>query len=137
MAIDPIARRQLILQYMQQAVLNSIQATVSEVFTQSQEDCPYVTGNLRNSGGITQVNPPMGEFTISYNINNSAPYIQLIEEGGWVNSHVRRSKYKTPHAVKGYNIEGKFFIKGALDKIFSGTYNRTVVNANQGSSGYW
>jgi len=132
MAIDPI-----ILQYFKQAVLNTIQSTANEVFVQSQEDCPEVTGTLKNSGGITSANPAAGEITISYNINDTAPYITLVEEGGTVNDHVRRSKNGNPHSVTGYTIDGKFFIKGALDKVFSGSYNKTVVNANIGSSGYY
>jgi hypothetical protein len=132
MAIDPI-----ILEYFKQAALKSIQATANEVFMQSQEDCPVVSGNLKSSGGITVSSPSTGEFTISYNINDTAPYVQMVEEGGRVNDHVRKSKYGTPHAVTGYDVEGKFFIKGALDKVFSGTYNQVVVNSNTGSSGYY
>jgi|13_taG_2_1085334.scaffolds.fasta_scaffold24282_1 hypothetical protein len=132
MAIDPI-----ILEYFKQAALNSIQATATEVFAQSQEDCPVDTGTLRGSGGVTSANPAMGDFTISYNINDTAPYAQMVEEGGYVNSHTRTSKYGKVHAVNGYNVEGKFFIKGALDKVFSGAYNQVVINANMGSSGYY
>jgi len=132
MATNPI-----ILQYIKQAVLKSIQATATEVFAQSQEDCPVDTGILKGSGGVTSANPALGDFTISYNINDTAPYVQLVEEGGYVNSHTRKSKYGNVHSVKGYNVEGKFFIKGALDKVFSGVYNQTVVNANIGSPGYY
>ena len=123
--------------YFKQAILNSIQATVNEVFNKSQENCPVITGTLRGSGGISQSNPPVGDYTISYNINDAAPYTQIVEEGGFVNSYVRRNRTGRTHAVKGYNVDGKFFIKNAITDVFSGDYNMTVIQANQGSSGYY
>jgi len=124
--------------YFKQVVLNSIQTTVNKVFDKSQENCPVVTGALRGSGGISQSDPSVGDYTISYNINNAAPYTQVVEEGGFVNSYVRRdSRTGKTHAVKGYNVEGKFFIKNAVNDVFSGDYNMTVIEANQGSSGYY
>jgi len=87
--------------YFKQAILNSIQATVNEVFNKSQENCPVITGTLRGSGGISQSNPPVGDYTISYNINDAAPYTQIVEEGGFVNSYVRRNRTGRTHAVKG------------------------------------
>jgi hypothetical protein len=123
--------------YFKQAILNSIQATVNEVFNKSQENCPVITGTLRGSGGISQSNPPIGDYTISYNINDAAPYTQIVEEGGFVNSYVRRNRTGRTHAVKGYNVDGKFFIKNAITDVFSGDYNMTVIQANQGSSGYY
>jgi hypothetical protein len=129
---------ELAFQYFRQAVLNSIQTTVNEVFNKSQENCPMVTGVLRGSGGISQANPPVGDYTISYNINNSAPYAQIVEEGGFVNSYVRRnSRTGKTHAVKGYGVDGNFFIKNAITDVFSGDYNLTVIQANEGSSGYY
>ena len=123
--------------YFKQAILNSIQATVNEVFNKSQENCPVITGTLRGSGGISQSNPPIGDYTISYNINDAAPYTQIVEEGGFVNSYVRRNRTGRTHAVKGYNVDGKFFIKNAITDVFNGDYNMTVIQANQGSSGYY
>ena len=118
--------------------MNSIQTTVNEVFNKSQENCPVITGALRGSGGISQSNPPVGDYTISYNINDAAPYTQIVEEGGFVNSYVRRNnRTGKTHAVKGYDVDGKFFIKNAITDIFSGNYNITVIQANQGSAGYY
>ena len=129
---------ELILQYFQEAVLNSINATVQSVFQDSQENCPYVTGNLQNSGSITEASPATGEFTIAYNSNGEAPYVNLIEEGGWVNSHNRtNSRTGTTYGVNGYNVEGKFFIRNAIENVLSGDLDQVIVNANQGSSGYY
>ena len=124
--------------YFTQACLNTIQATVNEIFTKSQENCPYVTGRLRSSAGITNSNPAEGQYSFAYNLNDSAPYVELIEKGGRVDNHYRRSqKTGQPYPVQGYNVEGKFFIKQALQDVLSGTYNMTVVGANQGSQGYY
>lgn len=129
---------ELASQYFRQAVLNSIQATVNEVFNKSQENCPVVTGTLRGSGAITQANASTGDYTISYNIGDVAPYAQMVEEGGFVDSHVRKnSRTGNIHAVKGYDVEGRRFIKQAIDDVFSGMYNLTVIQANQGSQGYY
>lgn len=128
----------IVLQLYRQAVLTAIRETVQEIFTTSQENCPVVTGNLRNSADITSANPEEGQYTISYNVNDAAPYAQLVEEGGYVNSHNRtHPRTGTVHAVKGYNVEGKFFIKNAIENVFSGQYNLLVSNANQGSQGYY
>ena len=128
---------ELIQQYFQEAVLNSINSTVQSVFQNSQENCPYVTGNLQNSGSITEASPATGEFTIAYNSNGEAPYVNLVEEGGWVDNHIRISKNGNPHSVTGYNVEGKFFIKNAIENVLSGDLDQVIVNANQGSSGYY
>tara|TARA_R110002020_G_scaffold219321_4_gene427179 strand:+ start:13127 stop:13531 length:405 start_codon:yes stop_codon:yes gene_type:complete len=128
----------IVLQQYRQAVITAIQATVQEIFTKSQENCPVVTGNLRNSGSITSANPEEADYTISYNINDSAPYVQLVEEGGYVNSYNRRNpRTGTVHAVQGYPVEGRFFIKQAIEDVFSGQYNLLITNANIGSQGYY
>jgi len=128
----------IVLQQYRQAVITAIQATVQEIFTKSQENCPVVTGNLRNSGAVTSSNPQAGDYTISYNINDSAPYVQLVEEGGYVNSYVRKNaRTGNVHAVQGYPVEGRFFIKQAIEDVFSGQYNLLITNANIGSQGYY
>ena len=126
-----------VIQYYREAVLKTIQATVQQIFEQSQANCPVVSGTLKASGGITASNPAAGEFTVSYNINDTAPYMQLVEEGGVVPSHNRTNRRtgKT-YGVNGYTVQGKFFIKQSIQDVFSGQYNLLINNANVGSSGY-
>tara|TARA_R100000773_G_C4185319_1_gene93354 strand:- start:427 stop:834 length:408 start_codon:yes stop_codon:yes gene_type:complete len=126
------------LTYFNQACRKAIQATVQEVFAKAIEKCPVKLGNLRGSAAITKADPVNGSFTIAFNSNDNAPYAQLIEEGGTVPQHYKKSK-KTGNGwtVLPYTVEGQFFIKEALDEVFSGQYNMTVINANLGSSGYY
>ena len=129
---------QLILQLFQQAAQSTVQATVTEVFNKSQENCPFVTGQLRNSARITEANPGSGEFTFSYNVDDTAPYVQIVEEGGRVDDYLRRNrKTGRPESVSGYDVTGKFFIKNAIEDVLSGSYDDIVVTANEGSDGYY
>ena len=125
------------IQYYREAVLKSIQATVQQIFERSQENCPVVSGDLRNSGSITAANPAEGSFTISYNTDDSAPYAELVDRGGTVPSHNRtNSRTGKTYGVNGYTVEGKFFMKNAISDVFSGQYNLLINNANFGSTGY-
>ena len=95
------------------------------------------SGTLKSSGGITSADPSSGNFTVSYNINDTAPYIQLVEEGGTVASHNRtNTRTLKTYGVNGYTVQGKFFIKQSIQDVFSGQYNLLINNANVGSSGY-
>lgn len=128
---------QFIQQYFTQACLSTIQATVSAIFAKSQEKCPVQTGQLRASGAITEANPAGGQFILAYNTNDSAPYAEIVEKGGTVGTHYRRSR-KTGRAypVQSYNVEGTFYLRDAITEVLSGDFNDVVITANAGSTGY-
>ena len=129
---------QRILQLFQQAALNTMQAMATEMFRKSKENCPFVTGQLRNSGAIVEANPGEGSYTFSYNVDDTAPYVKLVEEGGRVDDYLRRNrKTGRPESVSGYDVTGKFFIKNAIEDVLSGDFDDVVVSANEGSSGYY
>ena len=128
---------QVIQQYFTQACLTTIQATVNAVFAKSQERCPVQTGQLRASAAITEANPASGQFTIAYNANDSAPYAGIVEKGGIVGAHYRRSpRTGRSYPVKGYDVQGTFYLRDAITDVLSGDFNDTVITANVGSSGY-
>jgi hypothetical protein len=128
---------QFIQQYFRQACLSTIQATVSAVFAKSQEKCPVQTGQLRASAGIIKANPAEGEFTLAYNVNDTAPYAEIVEKGGSVGTHYRRSR-KTGRAypVQSYDVKGTFYLRDAITEVLSGDFNDVVITANAGSTGY-
>ena len=128
---------QFIQQVFTQACLNTIQATVSSVLAKSQERCPVETGQLRASAAITEANPSTGQYILAYNANDSAPYAAIVEKGGVVGAHYRRSpRTGQSYPVKGYTVEGKFFLRDAITDVLSGDFNDVVITANQGSTGY-
>ena len=129
---------QRILQLFQQAAFNTMQAMATAMFQKSQENCPFVTGQLRNSAAIVEANPGEGSYTFSYNVDDTAPYVKLVEEGGRVENYLRRNRRTgRPEAVTGYDVTGKFFIKNAIEDVLSGNFDDVVVSANEGSSGYY
>ena len=129
---------QRILQLFQQAALNTMQAMATAMFQKSQENCPFVTGQLRNSGAIVVANLGEGSYTFSYNVDDTAPYVKLVEEGGRVENYLRRNRTTgRPEAVTGYDVTGKFFIKNAIEDVLSGDFDDVVVSANEGSNGYY
>ena len=129
---------QRILQLFQQAALNTMQAMATAMFQKSQENCPFVTGQLRNSGAIVEASPEEGSYTFSYNVDDTAPYVKLVEEGGRVDDYLSRNrKTGRPESVSGYDVTGKFFIKNAIEDVLSGDFDDVVVSANEGSSGYY
>ena len=129
---------QRILQLFQQAALNTMQAMATAMFQKSQENCPFITGQLRNSGAIVEANPGEGSYTFSYNVDDTAPYVKLVEEGGRVDNYLRRNRRTgRPESVSGYDVTGKFFIKNAIEDVLSGDFDDVVVSANEGSDGYY
>ena len=129
--------QQFIDAYFRQACLNTIQSTVNQVLIKSQEKCPVKTGRLRASAGIIEANPAEGEFTLAYNVNDTAPYAEIVEKGGTVGTHYRRHpRTRRVHTVQSYNVEGSFYLRDAITEVLSGDFNDVVITANQGSTGY-
>ena len=124
--------------YYNEAVRKAIETTVNKVFTKAAEKCPVKTGKLRDSAVITKSNFASGQYQISFDANDTAPYAPYIEEGGTIPQHYRTNpRTGNKYTVQSYPVEGQFFIKEALDEVFGDQYNITVINANIGSVGYY
>ena len=123
--------------YFKQAALKAIEATVRQVFATSLQKCPFKTGRLRNSASIISANPAAGQFVVGYNTNDTAPYAELVEKGGTVAGHFRKSrKTGQPYPVQSYDVPGSFYLKDAISETLSGNYNEIVVTANVDSQGF-
>ena len=123
--------------YFKQACLKAIQNTVTQVLATSVQKCPVKTGQLRSSASITEANPATGQYTIAYNTNDTAPYAEIVEKGGIVRQHYRRSRRTgQPYTVQSYNVEGTFYLRDAITEVLSGDFNDVVITANAGSTGY-
>ena len=123
--------------YFKQACLKAIQNTVTQVLATSVQKCPVKTGQLRSSASITEANPATGQYTIAYNTNDTAPYAEIVEKGGIVRQHYRRSRRTgQPYTVQSYTVPGTFYLRDAISETLSKDYSQVVINANQDSAGY-
>lgn len=122
------------------SLVEALRDRATEGFNKSQAACPVVTGELKKSGSIKDIEN-------GSEINYSAPYASIVERGQdagmvYVQGHVRTTKRPAAltknnkvttgnsHYVKSYRrlakaIEGKHFIENSLKEAFN-TLNNAI-----------